>query len=45
MPKREPRAGPRDYVALAAVVLAILVSLAGVCLVIVEVSAGGDGQG
>jgi len=36
---RSPRARPRDYVALAAVVLAIVVSVAGVCLVIVEASA------
>ncbi|HEY2630383.1 MAG TPA: hypothetical protein VGI57_14730 [Usitatibacter sp.] len=39
VPERKPRARRRDYLALAAVVLAILVSLAGVCLVIVEASA------
>jgi hypothetical protein len=38
--ERHPRTRRRDYLALAAVVLAILVSLAGVCLVIVEASAG-----
>jgi hypothetical protein len=40
VPERKPRARRRDYVALAAVILAIIVSLAGVCLVIVEASAG-----
>lgn len=39
-PKREPRAGSRDFLAVAAVILAIVVSLAGVCLVIIEASAG-----
>ena len=40
IPERKKRGRRRDYIALAAVVLAILVSLAGVCLVIVEASAG-----
>ena len=39
-PERKHRARRRDYIALAAVILAIIVSLAGVCLVILEASAG-----
>jgi hypothetical protein len=38
VPALKSRAGIRDYLALAAVILAILVSLAGVCLVVVEAS-------
>jgi hypothetical protein len=39
-PERKPRNNVRDYLALAAVILAIIVSLAGVCLVIAEASTG-----